>query len=48
MGQKNTDIKLQVLQDKDIILLLDKNVRGAIGVVMRGRYVKLDENRKIF
>ena len=43
---KNTDIKLQTLQDKDMILLIEKNIRG-ISSVMGDRYVKSDDNKKI-
>ena len=46
-GLKNTGIKLQTLQDKDIILTLENNIRGGIGSVMGDRYVKSNENRKI-
>ena len=44
---KYTDIKLQTLQDKDLILLLENNIRGGISSVMGDRYVKSDENNKI-
>ena len=44
---KYTDIKLQALQDKDLILLLENNIRGRISSVMGDRYVKSDENKKI-
>ena len=44
---KYTDIKLQTLQDKDLILLLENNIRGGISSVMSDRYVKSDENKKI-
>ena len=44
---KYTDIKLQTLQDEDLILLIEKNIRGGIGSVMGDRYVKSDENKKI-
>ena len=46
-GLKYTDIKLQTLQDKDMILLLENNIRGGISSVMGNRYVKSDENKKI-
>ena len=42
-----TDNKLQTLQDKDLILLIENNVRGGISSVMGNRYVKSDENKKI-
>ena len=44
---KYTDIKLQTLQDKDLILLIENIIRGGIGSVMGERYVKPDENKKI-
>ena len=44
---KYTNIKLQTLQDKDLILLIEKNIRGGISSVMGDRYVKSDENNKI-
>ena len=42
-----TDIKLQTLQDKDMILLIENNIRRGISSVMGNRYVKSDENKKI-
>ena len=44
---KYTDIKLQTLQDKYLILLIENNTRGGISSVMGDRYVKSDENNKI-
>ena len=44
---KYTDIKLQTLEDKDLILLLENNIRGGNSSVMGDRYVKSDENKKI-
>ena len=44
---KYTDIKLQTLQDKDLILLIEDGIRGGISGVMGDRYVKSDENKKI-
>ena len=44
---KYTDVKLQTLQDKDLILLIENNIRGGISSVMGDRYVKSDENKKI-
>ena len=44
---KYTDIKLQTLQDKDPILLIENNIRGGISSIMDDRYVKSDENKKI-
>ena len=47
-GSKYTRLNnLQTLQDKDMILLLEKNIRGGISSVMGDRYVKSDENKKI-
>ena len=46
-GMKQTDIKLQTLQDKDKILLLENEIRGGISSVMGDRFVKSDENKKI-
>ena len=44
---KYTDIKLQTLEDQDLILLIENNIRGGISSVMGDRYVKSDENKKI-
>ena len=38
---KYTDIRLQTLQDKDLILLIENNIRGGISSVMGDRYVKI-------
>ena len=46
-GLKCTGINLQTLQDKDLILLLENIIRGAISSVMGDRYVKSDDNKKI-
>ena len=46
-GLKYTGINLQTLQDKDMTLLLENNMRGGIGSVMADRYVRSDENKKI-
>ena len=46
-GLKYTNIKLQTLQDKDMILLLENNIRGGISSVMGDRYIKSDGNKKI-
>ena len=45
-GMKYTDIKLQTLQDKDMILLLENNIRGGISSVMGDRYIKSDKNKR--
>ena len=44
---KYTDIKLQTLQDKDLILLLENFILGGSSSVLGYRYVKSDENKKI-
>ena len=44
---KYTDIKLQTLQDKDLILLIENNIRGGISSVMGDRYVISDQYKKI-
>ena len=46
-GLKYTGINLQTLQDKDMILLLENNIRGGISSVMGDRYIKSDYNKKI-
>ena len=46
-GLKYTGINLQTLQDKDMILLLENNIRGGISSVMGDRYVRSNENKKI-
>ena len=39
-GLKYTGKNLQTLQDKDMILLLENNIRGGISSVMGDRYIK--------
>ena len=46
-GLEDTGINLQTLQDKNMILLIDKNLRGGISSIMGDRYVIFDENKKI-
>ena len=46
-GLKYTGINLQILQDKDVFLTLENNIRGGISSVMGDRYVKSNENKKI-
>ena len=43
---KNTDIKLQTIQDKDWILLLENIIRGGFLSVMGDRYVKSGDGKK--
>ena len=46
-GFKNTGINLQTLQDKDMILLLENNIRGGTSSVKGDRYVKSGEKKKV-
>ena len=46
-GLRHTNIRLQTLQDKDLILLLENNIRGGISSVMGDRYVKSNNDKKI-
>ena len=46
-GLNYTDTRLQTLQDKGMLLLLENNFRGGISSVMGDRYVKSDQNLKI-
>ena len=46
-GLKYTDIKLQTIQDKEIILPLKNDIRGGNSLVMGDRYVKSNEIKKI-
>ena len=44
---KCTKIKLQTLQDKDMILLIERKICGGGSSVLGDRYVKSDESNKI-
>ena len=44
---KYTGINLQTLQDTDLILTLENNIRGGLSSIMGDRYVRSDENKKI-
>ena len=46
-GLKYTGINIQTLQDKDMILLLEKMIHGCISSVMGDRFVRSVENKKI-
>ena len=46
-GVKYTNNKLQTLQDKEMILLLENSIRGGISGVMGDRYVKSDKIKNI-
>ena len=44
---KYTNIKLQTLQDTDLILLIENNICGGITSVMGDRYVISDKKKKL-
>ena len=46
-GLKYTGKNLQTLRDKNMIWLLEKNIRGGMSSVMGDRDVQSDENKKI-
>ena len=46
-GLKYTAIKLQTLQDKRLIFIIENNLRGGIGSVIGDRYEKPDEKKEI-
>ena len=46
-GLKYTGINLQTLQDKDIVLLMENNIRGGISSVLGDRHVKSSDTKKI-
>ena len=43
-GLKYTGKNLQTLENKDMILLLEGNIRGGISSAMGGSYAKSNEN----
>ena len=45
-GLKLTNIKLDFIKEKEILLLLENNIRGGISSVMRTRYIESEENTK--
>ena len=47
-GLKYTGINLQTLQHKDMILLMENNIRGGISSVMGNRYVNSDEKKRYY
>ena len=47
-GLKITKIKLDFIKDKEILILLENNIRGRISSVMGPRYIESDENTKLF
>ena len=44
---ESTGIPLQTLQNKDLNLTLENNIRGGIGSIMGDRYVKSDDIKKL-
>ena len=46
-SSKYTGINLQTLQNEDMILLLENNIRGGISAVMGERFVKSSDTKKI-
>ena len=46
-GMKHTDTKLKAHQDKDMIPLLENNIRGGVSSIMGSRYVTSVEDKKI-
>ena len=46
-GMKYSDFKLRSLQNKDLILTLENNIRGGISCIMDDRDVQSDENKEI-
>ena len=46
-GLKLTDIKLDFIKDKNLLQLLENNIRGGISSVMGDRHVQFDENKQI-
>ena len=46
-GLKLTKIKLDFIKDKQLLLLLENNIRGGISSVMGPRYIESNENTKL-
>ena len=46
-GLKLTQIQLDFIKDKDLLLLLENNIRGGISSVMGDRFVESNENKQI-
>ena len=44
---KLTNIKLDFIKDKQLLLLLERNIRGGISSVMGPRYIESNENTKL-
>ena len=47
VGLKQTKIKLDFIKEKELLLLLENNIRGGISSVMGDRYVESSENKQI-
>ena len=47
VGLKQTKIKLDYIKEKELLLLLENNIRGGISSVMGPRYVESNENKQI-
>ena len=48
VGLKQTKIKLDFIKEKELLLLLENNIRGGISSVMGDRYVESSENKQIY
>ena len=46
-GLKLTNIKLDYIKSKELLLLLENNIRGGFSSVMGNRHVQSDENKQI-
>ena len=46
-GLKLTKIQLDFIKDKELLLLLENNIRGGISSVMGDRYIESDTNTKL-
>ena len=46
-GLKLTNLQLDFIEDKHLLLLLEKNIRGEISSVMGDRFVESNENKQI-
>ena len=46
-GLKFTDVKLQTLQDEELLLTLENNFRVEVSSVICDRYLVSDDNKKI-
>ena len=44
-GLKLTNIKFEFIKDKDLLLLLENNIRGGISSVMGDQFIESNENK---